>query len=107
KIGNGNDNERSVDFGEMDDRKSIATVTYSSFPSFSFRYSIISLFAMERIMSTKSTKTIDDLGIQAYTHFEDVRASYEEEFILASKNIAYQLGADVFEPILISEFNLL
>lgn len=58
-------------------------------------------------MSTRATKTIDDLGIQTYTQFEENRIFYEEKYVSESKEIAYQLGTDVFEPILVPEYQTL
>ncbi len=51
-------------------------------------------------MSTRPTKTIDNLGLGAYTRFEEDKMFFEEKFLSDSKEIAYQLATDVFEPII-------
>lgn len=54
-------------------------------------------------MSTRSTKTIDDLGITVYSKYEEDRKYFDEEILSESKSIASQTTLDIFEPILISE----
>jgi hypothetical protein len=51
-------------------------------------------------LSTRPTKTIDDLGISAYTRFEEDKMFFEEKFLSDSKEVAYQLTTDIFEPII-------
>lgn len=58
-------------------------------------------------MTSRISKTIDDLGIQSYTQFEESRVFYDEKYISESKSIADQLGADIFEPILVPEHQVL
>ena len=58
-------------------------------------------------MSTRSTKTIDDLGIQSYLHYEENRKYFDEEFAVNSRSIASQLSTDIFEPILVSDYQIL
>ena len=47
-------------------------------------------------MSTKSTKTIDDLGIQTYVQFEENRKYFDEELISQAKDVASQIATDIF-----------
>ncbi|MBM3193628.1 MAG: hypothetical protein FJZ59_05295 [Chlamydiae bacterium] len=58
-------------------------------------------------MSVKSTKTIDDLGIQSYLHYEENRKYFDEEFASNSRAIASQLSTDVFEPIIVTDYQIL
>ena len=58
-------------------------------------------------MSTKGTKTIDDIGIQSYIHYEENRKYFDEEFIFNGRSIATQLSTDIFEPILVSDYQIL
>lgn len=55
-------------------------------------------------MSTRSTKTIDDLGVQTHLQYEEDRSYFEERIISESKDIAYQISTDVFEPLKDTEF---
>lgn len=58
----------------------------------------------EIYMSTRSTKTIDDLGVQSYVEYEEGQRYFEKKIISESKNIADQLTTDVFEPVKDAEF---
>ncbi len=58
-------------------------------------------------MSTKSTKTIDNLGIQSYIQFEENRQYHDDTFADTSRSIASQLTTDVFEPIIVTDYQLL
>lgn len=58
-------------------------------------------------MTAKTTKTIDNLGFHVYQQYEDDRKRYEDEYSRESKNIASQLQTDIFEPILISDYEIL
>lgn len=58
-------------------------------------------------MSVKSTKTIDDLGIQTYLHYEETRKYFDGEFASNSQAIASQLSTDVFEPIIVTDYQIL
>jgi hypothetical protein len=58
-------------------------------------------------MSVKSTKTIDDLGIQTYIHYEENRKYFDEEFASNSRAIASQLSTDIFEPIIVTDYQIL
>lgn len=58
-------------------------------------------------MSTKSTKTIDDLGFQTYVQFEENRKYFDEEFISQAKDVASLTTTDVFEPLIVTEYQIL
>ncbi len=58
-------------------------------------------------MAGNTTKTIDNLGLQAYVQFEEDKKGYEDTFIRDSKNVASQLETDIFEPILVSDYQIL
>jgi len=62
---------------------------------------------MACFMSTKSTRTIDNLDIQSYIHYEDNRKYFDEESASNARSIASQLSTDVFEPILITDYQRL
>ncbi len=58
-------------------------------------------------MSTKSTKTIDDIGIQSYIHYEENRKYFNEELISEGRSIASQLSTDIFEPMIVTDYQIL
>ncbi len=58
-------------------------------------------------MTQKSTRTIDNLGLDAYISYERERKGFEERYVSESKNVAYQIQADIFEPIIVSDYQLL
>lgn len=58
-------------------------------------------------MTAKSTKTIDNLGFQVYLQYEEEKKGYEESYISDSKSVASQLETDIFEPILITDYQIL
>ena len=58
-------------------------------------------------MTQKTTRTIDNLGYDAYASYERERKGFEERYVTESKNVAYQLQADIFEPIIVSDYQLL
>ena len=58
-------------------------------------------------MTGKATKTIDNLGPEAYHLYERGRKEFEEQYVTESKHVAHQLQADIFEPILVSDHQLL
>ncbi len=58
-------------------------------------------------MSTRSTKTIDDLGIQSYIHYEENRKYLDEEFAVNGRSVASQLSTDIFEPIMVTDYQIL
>ncbi len=62
---------------------------------------------MACFMSTRSTRTIDNLDIQSYIHYEDNRKYFDEESANNARSIASQLSTDIFEPILITNYQLL
>jgi hypothetical protein len=62
------------------------------------------VYREDAAVSTRLTKTIDDLGIGAYTRYEEDKMFFEEKFLSDSKEVAYQLATDVFEPIMEDSF---
>lgn len=58
-------------------------------------------------MSTKSTKTIDDIGIQSYISYEHNRKYFDEEMISNGRSIASQLSTDIFEPMIVTDYQIL
>ncbi len=58
-------------------------------------------------MTQKTTRTIDNLGLDAYISYERERKGLEEQYVTESKNVAYQLQTDIFEPIIVSDYQLL
>ncbi len=62
---------------------------------------------MTKFMSAKTTKTIDDLGFQTYVQFEENRKYLDVEFGAQAKQVAGQITTDVFEPLIISDYQIL
>ena len=58
-------------------------------------------------MSTKTTKTIDDIGIQPYIAYEQNRKFFDEEYIKNDKTVAPQLITDITKPVIISDYQIL
>lgn len=50
-------------------------------------------------MSTRSTKTIDNLGIDVYRRYSEDQDTFDEIYIRDSKQVAQQSTLDVFLPI--------
>jgi hypothetical protein len=62
---------------------------------------------MEKLMSTPLSKTIDNIGLQSYVKYEEDRKFFDAKFLDDSQKVASQIGMDVFEPILESEYQIL
>jgi hypothetical protein len=58
-------------------------------------------------MSTRSTKTIDNLGIDVYKRYSEDQDSFEKVYINDSKQVAEESTLDVFLPIYEGEVDTL
>jgi hypothetical protein len=58
-------------------------------------------------MSTKTTKTIDDIGIQSYITYDQNRKFFDEEYTKNDKTVAPQLITDITKPVIISDYQIL
>lgn len=58
-------------------------------------------------MTASTTRTIDDIGTAPYIRYEDDQKYHDAALLSDAKVIAVQLGTDIFEPLLISEYHLL
>ncbi len=58
-------------------------------------------------MSTRSTKTIDNLGIDVYRRYSEDQKEYEDSYINDSKKVASGTTLDVFLPIYEGEVSTL
>lgn len=61
---------------------------------------------MQRNMSSNA-KTIDNLGIQPYIQFEEDKKFFDSKLLDDSRQVAGQISKDIFEPILLSEYQIL
>src|SRR3990167_8714143 len=58
-------------------------------------------------MSTKATKTIDDLGFQSYYQFEENKKYLNEKLTVESRDVAIGMATDSFEPLVVTDYQLL
>jgi hypothetical protein len=58
-------------------------------------------------MSAKTTKTIDDIGIDPYLAYEQNRKFFDQDYAKSDKTVAPQLITDVTNPIIISDYQML
>ncbi len=56
---------------------------------------------------TENIKTIDNLGINAYTRFDTDHDLYDKKYIEESNQIVSKIRTDISKPMLISEYQLL